>query len=159
MRRVSQSSNAATSTMYTHAIGCGLSAAQPAKTMIVTLARAPSAMTTSAMMSRPGFCAIAALLAVLSAPVAAQDLASRANAALRERGLGPDALRLVDNVLTHEFTIPPLTPPVVLEVLRNPLAGVDAATLFDRSIPADLRAFADLAPSGGAQPFEALLDA
>ena len=54
--------------------------------------------------------------------------------------------------------VPPLTPPVVLEVLRNPLAGVDAAALFDRTIPADLRAFADLAPAGGAQPFDALLD-
>lgn len=115
-------------------------------------------MTTSAMMSRPGFCAIAALLAALSAPAMAQDLVSRANAALRERGLGPDGLRLIDNVLTHEFTAPPLTPPVVLELLRNPLAAVDAATLFERSIPADLRAFADLAPAGGAQPFDALLD-
>src|SRR3954468_8906617 len=145
--------------MYSHAIGCGLSAAQPAKTMIVTLARPASAMTTSAMMSRPGFCAIAALLAALSAPAAAQELASRANAALRERGLGPDALRLIDNVLTHEFTIPPLTPPLVLEVLRNPLTAVDAAMLFDRAIPGDLRAFAELAPDGGAQPFDFLLDA
>ena len=111
------------------------------------------------MMSRPGFCAIAVLLAALSAPAAAQELASRANAALRERGLGPDALRLIDNVLTHEFTIPPLTPPVVLDVLRNPLTALDAAMLFERSIPADLRAFADLSPAGGAQPFDSLLDA
>src|SRR5436190_5796267 len=110
-------------------------------------------------MSRPGFSAIAVLLAALSGPAAAQDLASRASAALVERGLGPDALRLIDNVLTHEFTIPPLTPPLVLEVLRNPLTAVDAAMLFDRAVPADLRAFADLAPAGGAQPFDSLLDA
>jgi len=111
-------------------------------------------------MSRPAFCAIAAFLAAaFSAPAPAQDLASRAGAALTQRGLGTDALRLIDNVLTHEFTIPPLAPPVVLDLLRNPLAAVDAATLFDRSIPAELRAFADLAPTGPAQPFDALLDA
>jgi len=108
---------------------------------------------------RPGFCAIAAFLAVLCASAAAQDLASRAGAALTQRGLGPDALRLIDNVLTHEFAIPPLTPPVVLDVLRSPLSAVDAATLFERSIPSDVRAFGDLAPAGGAQPFDTLLDA
>jgi hypothetical protein len=112
-------------------------------------------------MSRPGFCAIVAFLAAaaLSAPAAPQSLATRAGSALTQRGLGPDALRLIDNVLTHEFTLPPLTPPIVLDLLRDPLAAVDATMLFDRTVPADVRAFADLAPTGPAQPFDTLLDA
>jgi hypothetical protein len=103
------------------------------------------------------FCAIVAALAV-AAPALAQELASRASAALVERGLGKDALRLVANVLEHEFIVPPLTPPAVLDVLRNPLAGVDASALFARSVPADLVAFADLAPAPTLESFDALLE-
>ena len=112
-------------------------------------------------MSRPGFCAIVAFLAAATfgSSAAAQSLAARASSVLTQRGLAADALRLIDNVLAHEFSVPPLTPPVVLDLLRNPLTAVDAAPLFDRTIPTDLRAFADLAPTGPAQPFDALLDA
>jgi hypothetical protein len=76
--------------------------------------------------------------------IADQDaLAARVGGVLERRGLGPDALRVIDNIMRHETPPPPGATPVVRELLARPLAAVDAAALFDRAIPPALRRLAD----------------
>jgi len=58
---------------------------------------------------------------------------------LARRGLGTDALSVIDNLVRHEGPPPPFAPPAVRELLARPLAAVDAAAFFERSVPAGLR--------------------
>lgn len=84
-----------------------------------------------------------------------EELAVRVNAIFERRGLGPDSLSVIDNILRHEGVVPPpYAPPMVREILTRPLAAVNAAEWFDRAVPASLRRFIDelVAPDAGRQP-------
>ena len=97
-------------------------------------------------------CAAASLLTATHAaapPVGGMRtalIATRVDAVLMRRHLGRDALAVIDNVIRHETPPPAAAPPVVREILADPLAALDAATLFDRSVPAGLRHLAAMAP-------------
>ena len=88
-----------------------------------------------------------------------QDLRARVAASLQAAGLGTDALRVIANILEHEGQPPPRTPAVVLEVLRDPLAGTDARALFARSVPPDVSQLTAIGTAGGAPAFYVLLEA
>jgi hypothetical protein len=94
-------------------------------------------------------CAAASLLVASCATpppasIARNDtLATRVDAVLGRRGLGPDALSVIDNVIRHSTVPPPAAPPMVRELLAEPLAAADAATLFDRAVPEALRRFVE----------------
>jgi hypothetical protein len=65
------------------------------------------------------------------------------HAALEQRGLGPEALGVIGNLLAHESAAaPPAVPPLVPDLLARPWAAADAATLFARSVPSVLAGFA-----------------
>lgn len=74
------------------------------------------------------------------APAAA--LAARIEQALAHRGLGTDALSVIDNVTRHDGRpLPAGAPPLVRELLAGPLAAADAEALFYRAVPGTLRRF------------------
>jgi hypothetical protein len=71
-------------------------------------------------------------------------LGARVDAIFARRGLGADALSVIDNLLRHDgVTPPPFAPPVVRELLARPLAAANAKALFDRTVPAALWRVAD----------------
>jgi len=84
-------------------------------------------------------------------------LRSLARANLEARGLGADSLRIISNILDHEGRPPAHTPPIVDQVLRDPLAGLDAAAIFAASVPTDLQQLGDLGV-GSASDFNAVID-
>jgi hypothetical protein len=69
-------------------------------------------------------------------------LAAALSAALERRGLGAQALGVVDNHLAHEAPPPRHAPRAVRELLAAPAAAADAATLFARYAPEALFPFA-----------------
>jgi hypothetical protein len=79
---------------------------------------------------------LAAACASLAPPRAA--LESRVAEVLERRGLGPDALLIMDNLLRHGPPRPPATPPLVLELLARPLDALDASAIFDAAVPSAL---------------------
>ncbi|HEU4353373.1 MAG TPA: hypothetical protein VFR66_16020 [Burkholderiales bacterium] len=79
---------------------------------------------------------LASACASLAPPRAALD--SRVAAVLERRGLGPDALLVIDNLLRHGPPPPPATPPLVLELLGRPLDALDASGIFNAAVPAAL---------------------
>jgi len=81
-------------------------------------------------------------------------LESRVTSVLERRGLGTDALLVVDNLLRHGAPAPRAAPPLVLELLARPLAAVDAARIFRETVPASLVA---LEPTPSKAWFEDLL--
>ena len=86
-----------------------------------------------------------------------QDLPAEVLAALERRGLGSDALLVVDNLVRHGPPPPRATPAVVLELFARPLEALDAAAMFRRAVPPSL---ARLAGKGSqARPFDELLEA
>jgi hypothetical protein len=88
---------------------------------------------------------LAAACATLQPAGAPRDAAlkARVEAILERRGLGPDALSVIDNVIRHDLTPPPAAPPIVRELLADPLAAAEAETLFIRAVPGALRRFVD----------------
>jgi hypothetical protein len=90
--------------------------------------------------------------------VQAEDTALRAalSAALERRGLGAEALGVVDNILSHEAPAPRAAPPAVRELLARPAAAADAAASFARAVPDALFPFAT---QSAAQSFEEALAA
>ncbi len=91
-------------------------------------------------------CALVLVAAMAPAPVAAaQVLAERVNQILERRGIGVDALRVIDNLITHEAPPPPAAPDQVRALLKDPLAAVNVAMLFDQAVPVALRRLADAA--------------
>jgi hypothetical protein len=70
-------------------------------------------------------------------------LKARVEAILDRRGLGPDALSVIDNVIRHDLTPPPAATPIVRELLADPLAAANAETLYIRAVPGALRRFVD----------------
>lgn len=79
---------------------------------------------------------LASACASLTPPRAA--LESRVAAVLERRGLGPDALLVIDNLLRYGPQPPPATPPLVLELLARPLDALDGSRIFDAAVPAAL---------------------
>ena len=69
----------------------------------------------------------------------AEAIATRVHQVLEQRKLGADALKIIDNVLRHEGPPPPAAPALVRELLQSPLAGIDAAVLFERAVPLSVR--------------------
>lgn len=59
---------------------------------------------------------------------------------------------MIDNDLRHNGAAPPASPLLVRELLANPLAAADAATLFDRAVPGTLRRFVAGMSEGPAPP-------
>jgi hypothetical protein len=102
--------------------------------------------------------AIAAVAAVLAGcaalPAPEQDLESRVGAILERRGLGPDALLVIDNLLRHGPPAPVATPPLVLALLERPLDALNASSLFRQLVPASLLAL-ETTPANGS--FDELL--
>lgn len=78
-------------------------------------------------------------------------------------GAGPlpdaETLSIIDNTLRHEAPAPRDTPPLVHELLAQPMAARDAAAIFDRVVPRPVVAAASPQPPLPAQPFERLLAA
>ena len=74
-------------------------------------------------------------------------LAARVDAVLARRGLGPDTLSVIENVLRHGTTPPPAAPPLVREWLGKPLAAANAITMFDHFVPAALQRLASDVPA------------
>jgi hypothetical protein len=97
----------------------------------------------------------------------ADPLAARVEAVLVRRGLGVDALSMIDNILRHESpTTPPASLPMVRELLARPPAAADAATVFYRAVPGALRRLVEEVSSeqtprfrGRPAPIRDLLDA
>jgi hypothetical protein len=82
----------------------------------------------------------------------ADPLDARIQPVLARRGLGPDALSVIENVLRHEAKGPPPGSPQLLrELLAQPPVAADAGTLFARTVPGALRRLVDEA-SREAQP-------
>jgi hypothetical protein len=98
-----------------------------------------------------------AALALFPVMAGAQSLRERVQSDLDGRGLGADALRVISNVLEHDGRTPPRVPPIVAQVLRDPLAGTDAAAIFDSTIPIDLRELGPASP-GPVVEFNTALD-
>lgn len=73
----------------------------------------------------------------------AESIAGRVYQVLDRRGLGADALNVVDNLLSHGGPPPPAAPPMVRELLKKPLAAVDVAALFKQAVPESLRLLGD----------------
>ena len=87
---------------------------------------------------------VAACMAVPPRLDIPDGLSVSVDAVLARRGIGTDALSVIDNLLRNEGVVPPpFAPPVVRELLARPLAAANAAVLFDRSVPTALRQLAD----------------
>ncbi|MEA3192227.1 MAG: hypothetical protein QOD26_560 [Betaproteobacteria bacterium] len=71
----------------------------------------------------------------------------------------PDAatLAVIGNTLRHEAPPPPTAPPLVRELLDQPLAALDAGAIFERAVPRPLVDAAVVAPPPAPQPFQRLL--
>jgi len=110
---------------------------------------------------------VAALLAALLAacagiPPATRErsaLDARVAAQLESRGLGADALAVMDNVVRHDAPPPRAAQPLVRELLKDPLAAADAAALFRRLVPPGLLRLAEPHPAPAPKPFDELLGA
>ena len=105
-----------------------------------------------------------ALAAALLLFGAGPDLEPRIARLLDERGLGPEALSIIGNTLSHEAPPPRAAPQLVSDLLARPLEALDAAAIFDRVVPRPLLGAASPAApvtraQAGAQPFRQLLDA
>lgn len=87
-------------------------------------------------------------------------LAACAGLAPEERSVAArvdaDALRVIDNILRHAGP-PPRSPPLLRELLARPFAAMDAASIFERSVPGELLALAVPAPEGPAVEIRELL--
>jgi len=71
-------------------------------------------------------------------PTGSSLLENRVAAVLERRGLGSDALRVIDNLLRHGPPAPPAAPPLVLELLARPLDAADASRIFHELVPGSL---------------------
>src|SRR5215204_1350165 len=77
---------------------------------------------------------IAAALAVAagcaSVPPPGERLPAEVGAFLERRGLGPDALGVIGNLVRHGPPAPRAAPALVVELLGRPLDALDAAEIF-----------------------------
>ncbi len=73
-----------------------------------------------------------------SVPAPEKPLPAEVLAALDRRGLGPDALLVIDNLVRHGPPAPRATPAAVLELFARPLEALDAPAMFRRAVPQSL---------------------
>ena len=85
------------------------------------------------------------------------DLDARVAALLARQGFGADALSVIDNVVRNDGPPPLAAQPLVRELLADPLAATDAASLFRRLVPAALARFAEDRAAPPSRPFDQLL--
>ena len=98
--------------------------------------------------------AVAMAAGCATLPPPEQRLAAQVNAVLEQRKLGPDALRVVDNLVRNGPALPRVAPAMVLDLLPRPLDAVDAAAVFRRAVPPSVAGFA---PAGSRATFDSLL--
>ena len=91
-----------------------------------------------------------------SLPAPERDLERRVSAVLERRGLGSDALLVIDNLLRHGPPAPRAASGLALELLARPLAAAEAAEVFRRSVPAALIGFGQ-EPRSAQSSFDELL--
>ena len=106
-------------------------------------------------MQRLGFWGVVLAMLIVAGTMpahGAETLGERVRQILERRGLGADALNVIDNLVSHEGPPPPAAPALVRELLKHPLAAVDAATLFDRGVPVALRRLVETAAGPPRQP-------
>jgi hypothetical protein len=84
------------------------------------------------------------------------SLASAVDRALADRNLPPQALGMVDNMLSHEAPPPPGTPAILAAVFKDPLLAADAPELWRRIVPRALEGFLERAATE-AKDFDSLL--
>jgi hypothetical protein len=89
--------------------------------------------------------AVALLAGCASLPPPGQRLAAQVGAVLEQRKLGPDALRVMDNLVRNGPALPRATPALVVDLLAHPLDAVDADALFRRVLPPSLGALTPVA--------------
>src|SRR5258706_5232394 len=100
--------------------------------------------------------ALAGLLFVSGAGL--DGLGQRVDEILARRALGAEALGVIDNLLRGDGARPVrAAPPLVAELLAQPLQALDAAAIFRRSVPAALASLADGAKDEAPTPFRELL--
>ena len=104
----------------------------------------------------PGVRCVIACLALAAAGASAQDLRGRIESDLAARGLGREALEVIGNVLAHDAPAPRGAAPLVLQLLKDPPAAADAAAIFNRAVPQELRLLADPGVATASE-FDALL--
>jgi murein DD-endopeptidase MepM/ murein hydrolase activator NlpD len=98
-----------------------------------------------------------------SAPSGPRDTAAieaRVAAVLERRGPASGSLTQIGEILASR-TPSPQTPPLVLELLDQPLRSADAAAIFSRSVPERLARFVETVPAtggGSALDIRALLE-
>jgi hypothetical protein len=86
---------------------------------------------------------------------AALPLSLLVAAELARQALGPDALRIIDNVVRHEAPPPRAAPAIVRELFARPLDAADARALFQRAVPRQLETFE---PQKSDASFDSLLE-
>src|SRR5205823_890717 len=107
-------------------MGCGLSAAHPAKTITATLRSAASLIAPLryrlfaplCQLHPSAFCALATALCASLAMAedgTPEALRPRVDAALVARGLGHDAIGIVGNAIAHDYQTPRAVPALVME--------------------------------------------
>lgn len=92
-----------------------------------------------------------------SVPPAGERLPAEVRSVLDRRGLGPDALQVIGNLVRHGPAVPRATPALVLELLARPLEALDAAAVFQRAVPQSLAGLPG--NTSDARPFNQLLEA
>ena len=75
---------------------------------------------------------LAAVLCVNACAGGSGDIGARVETALVERGLGRDALAMIDNIVTHQGAMPAGVDPAVASYLRDPLSVFQASANLDR---------------------------
>ena len=93
-----------------------------------------------AMWSRWTIAAAAAVVGCATLAPGDRALHERVAEVLERRGLGADALLVIDNLLAHGPPAPPATPGLVHELLARPLQAADARRIFETAVPPSLRA-------------------
>lgn len=105
------------------------------------------------MRSKRSLVAAAAVAGCATLVPGDRELHERVVEVLERRGLGADALLVIDNLLAHGPPAPPATPALARELLARPLEAADAARIFSTAVPESLRA----ARPAGSQSLEAVL--
>ena len=78
-------------------------------------------------------------------PAPDREVETRIASILARRGVGSDVLGVIDNALRNDTPAPPATPRLVREILQRPLAALDTAAFFERSVPRELRQLVEAA--------------
>lgn len=86
--------------------------------------------------------------------VKTDELTTRVHAVLAQRGWGVDTLAVIDNIVSHESPPPLAAPPLVRELLRNPLAAADVPALLARAVPHTLQQWVQAPPMSPARNAE-----